>query len=595
MLAKSTLVALTTALALLVLDPATALPYGNPPVATTTPSSPAATTIPGMYYGFHHPSSSSTRRPLYNTGYAYPSSTRPPPMMYNPHGRAPPTSTWPQQNYPRPTATPYLVPGGGAQQQQQQQSPFFVETNSTSNVDTNSTRFEEWHDPSCDEPPTSRRHIGIDLRQNSFAVGFINSQGKVELIPNELGELYTPAHVRFIDGGRRAIVGRSALKADGPTSEGRFVPGTREPLNQVDLSELESPEWYERYPSNFRFNIAGSTPYHLQQGDEFPQPASTEEKNQYHETVPRDIMAVVLRRALDMAEAHLSEKVKSVALTTSRIGSDEYMAGGPMGIYEGAESVGLKDYDIYLGTLTLAAAHVEFFESRVQRDPNGGAEDYLPQTVLLYNLRDETEDMIVMQYLKGDYGKRPFHLKLLGGYLPNDRKVSEAVFNPFMKFVRNRFNQGIRTGGNGDMSPRESLDYMVGQVMFFHAFSEMYLNYPDTTSDEFETKFHVGPDAYTIVTFKEWKEFKAEFMKDRLSAAVDRVLASAGITDKAQIDHLVVADASHFQEQSTVALEAVLGRKAVTEVNPKTAIAEGIVTIAGFLTKESGLKPEWCN
>ncbi|KAF9081591.1 hypothetical protein BGX29_004391, partial [Mortierella sp. GBA35] len=80
------------------------------------------------------------------------------------------------------------------------------------------------------------------LRQNSFAIGFINSQGKVELILNGLGELDTPAHVQFIDGGRLAVVGRSALRADGATVEGPFVLGMCESLNQVHLSTIRDAE-----------------------------------------------------------------------------------------------------------------------------------------------------------------------------------------------------------------------------------------------------------------------------------------------------------------------------------------------------------------
>ncbi|KAF9924685.1 hypothetical protein BGZ67_009145 [Mortierella alpina] len=171
---------------------------------------------------------------------------------------------------------------------------------------------------SCDAEERTGPTIGVDLRENEFSVGFVDADGKAVLIPNEEGKLYTPADVRIIDGGLRAIVGTSAWSTGLDTTPDLFVRGTREPRNQVDLSKLRDAHAYKNYPEAVRFRLNGRAPTKVNVDDPV-----TMNKPLEHEELERlglrkvegDILAVVIQRAVDMAEAYLEQRVEGALVT----------------------------------------------------------------------------------------------------------------------------------------------------------------------------------------------------------------------------------------------------------------------------------------
>ncbi|KAG0279687.1 hypothetical protein BGZ96_001854 [Linnemannia gamsii] len=665
MLARIACIALTTALALLVAGPTpvTSLPVGDydkPPVVAKGLRLPTVTTRNPTFY-YNVPSTTTTKIP-YAHATGTPSSSEDTQelfdFVYNPPHRHHPLSTIrspyrstygnsldryddeeeeSDDNVPTghlPPLAPTSYPGTAGRRGGNAQRPVFVEQNSNhpelgdgddestwfggeednsslyqSEAEDNagfwSARFARPPGPqksSCDE--SARRYIGIDLRENEFSVGFVNAEGKAELIPNEEGKLYTPADVRFIDGGRRAIVGSSARSTSGNTTRDFFVRGTREPRNQVDLSKLRDAHSYTLYPEAVRFGLSGMAPtkVNVDNFDTFGDPLE-------HEVLERsgllkaegDILAVLMQRAVDVAEAYLEEKIEGVYVTYPK----KVLKYGAIGdsflrdtifdfnrekeIMQAGSRVGqLTMSDGFSEILALMAGHVSFFESHLQRKPEVlegyWGSKYLSQIVLLYNLRDSSEDLVVMRYTKGAYGRQSFHFDFVAGYLPNDGNIQVQFSRYMMKYVLDRFNRGIGVRGT-DRSHKDTVD------------SE-YLSHYDTlieSMDEYSTMsfakddrnswFRVAKDSYVIVTIKDYKECKMRFLKERLTATVEQVLADAGIEDWGLIDHLVVADASQFQLQSTVVLEDIVfggnGEKAVTEVDPQMAIAQGIAMLAG--------------
>lgn len=436
----------------------------------------------------------------------------------------------------------------------------------------------------------------IDLREDSFAVGYVNSAGKVVLIPNEKGELYSPTSVRFLDGGPRALVGLAALdSAQEQTTKLRKD-------SVVDLSS--SGVLYEAFPQNVLLSLERDS---AKDGDR---------KMWYMQGgYNAELLAVVLRRAMDMAERHESfsswsgEKVRGVVITVQDPSNDvedvSYMYGRhiarqPWVMSHVANIVQTDMIDAYPETLSLAAAHIEFFESRVQRDPLGGEDAYLPQTVLFYNLRDTTEDMTVMQYQKGTFGLRPFHLKFLGGYLYHEDGLIQDGFESYAtKNLVNQFYQMLSEVSDSEAILEYNKIESVDKTEFRRVaeFMDTLLN-KATDAERFSlTELKLGPHETITVSLSMWKEIRLEFLKERLSKAVDRVLASSGLESKDMVDHLVVADVTSFKGQSTAAMEAVFGeegkKKIVKAVDPLRAVAEGIATIAGLLTKESPLQVPW--
>ncbi|KAK5801872.1 hypothetical protein F5H01DRAFT_79136 [Linnemannia elongata] len=443
-----------------------------------------------------------------------------------------------------------------------------------------------------------KRYIGVDLRENSFAVGYVNSEGKTVLIPNERGELYSPLTLCFLDGGRQALVGFAALHLEldqGLTTE-------QVEASVVDLSSLK--ESYETFPQNELLSLERDR---AKGGDR----VTWYKPGKYHE----HLLAVLLKRAIDMAERHESfsssgEKVHGIAMTIQHPSNDAEGASGMDGGYMDDRSIEMshaenvmptKMIDAYPETLSLAAAHIEFFESRVQRDPLGGEDAYLPQTVLFYNLRDTTEDMTLMQYQKGTFGLRPFHLKALGGYLEhNEGRIQDKFESYLIKSLVHHFNQIlIRTREAEPLLEDNEMQHVDKAEFYQLVFLMENLSkwYSNTDEDKFiTTEVKLGPHSMTL-SLSMYKEIRFEFLKERLSKAVDRVLASSGLESKDMVDHLVVADVTSFKGQSTAAMEAVFGeegeKKIVKAVDPKRAVAEGIVTVAGLLTKESPLQVPW--
>ncbi|KAG0294075.1 ATPase with role in protein import into the ER [Linnemannia gamsii] len=554
-------------------------------------------------------------RPTYGYGYgdAVPSPTVSPGDDYYP----------PQPPAQAPTRTPYRYHGGNSEAQQQQR-PFGVDQNSTEDeyvpgsttvvnipvptcAPSDDPYMEYFQEQHCRPSGKTTRYIGVDLREDSFAVGYVNSAGKVELIPNEDGKLYTPAQVRFIEGGRRALVGDAAF-----TERGDEHSSTMDSV--VDLSGMRG--MFDNYPENVRLSLGydrfseevdGGITYASTPLD--PE-VSENERWMWSEVGPyREqgyIMAVVLQRAIDMAERHMAlsssyEKVAGVVVTHQRenndVGDDSYVNRRHITnrMWEGErarESLWqLQKFDHYSESLSLAAAHIEFFESKVQRDPFGGENTYLNQTVLLYNLRESTEDMTVMQYIKGTFGLRPFHLKLLSGYLPphQDGLIDEEFERYLVKTILGRYSRVL-----GGRKFFEHPDKVGLRRTFFKmdSFSEASAG---GTADK-GVEFWLGPKSKMSIPFKDWKNIRLQFLKERLAKMAERILADSGLESK-DIDHLVVADTTSFDSQSIEAMESVFGlegkKKIVKAVDPRRAVAEGIVTIAGILTKESPDKVPW--
>ncbi|KAK3845639.1 MAG: hypothetical protein J3R72DRAFT_472146 [Linnemannia gamsii] len=448
---------------------------------------------------------------------------------------------------------------------------------------------------SCEE--SARRYIGIDLRENKFSVGFVNAEGKAELIPNEEGKFYTPAEVRFIDGGRRAIVGSSAWSTSGNTTQDSFVRGTREPRNQVDLSKLRDAHAYKLYPEAVRFGLSDMAPIKMN-FDPYENPLEHDVRGKSAEG---DILTVLMQRAVDMAEAYLEEKIEGVYVTYPK----KVLKYGAIGdsflrdtifdsrrekaiMQAGSRLPQLKMYDYYSEILALIVGHVSFFESRLQRKPDVSEgywnSKHLSQIVLLYSLRDSSEDLVIMRYTKGAYGRHSFHLDFVSGYLPNDDNIQDQFSRYMLEYILDRFNRGIGVRGT-NRSHKEGVDpeYLSHYDTLVKSMDE-YSATP-FARDDWKSLFQITKDSYVIVTIKDYRECKMRFLKERLTATVEQVLADAGVEDWSQIDHLVVADASRFQAQSTVVLEDIVfggkGGKAVTEVDPQMAIAEGIAMMAG--------------
>ncbi|KAF9289784.1 hypothetical protein BGZ68_008629 [Mortierella alpina] len=458
---------------------------------------------------------------------------------------------------------------------------------------------------SCDAEERSGPTIGIDLRENEFSVGFVDADGKAVLIPNEEGKLYTRADVRIIDGGLRAIVGTSAWGSGMDTSPDFFIRGTREPRNQVDLSKLRDAHTYKNFPEAVRFQLNGQAPTHVN----FDDPATMNTPLEQEDlerlgllNVEGDILAVVIQRAVDMAEAYLEQKVEGAVVTFPK----KVLKYGAIGdsflrdtVFDssrekaikqaGSKVQKLKSHDSYSEILALMMGHISFFESRLQRKPRGSEvywdSNYLSQMVLLYNLRDSSEDLVVMRYTKGTFGRRSLHLDFVAGYLPNDGKI-QAQFSQYMTaHVLDRFNRGIGAGGK-DRSHKDTIDPEFLLIHDTQAGEWDYFSKSSKAKHHWESRLPITKDSYVKLTLKDYQECKKQFLKKRLSATVEQVLADAGIEDWGMIDHLIVADVSSFQAQSTAVLEDIVfgensERKAVTVLDPQRAVAEGIIMIAG--------------
>ncbi|KAF9548075.1 hypothetical protein EC957_007358 [Mortierella hygrophila] len=596
--------------------------YFNP----STPVKPTRPVWDGITTGFHYPTASGG-----GGGQAMPTwATRAPRFPHPPrvtsvhwygHGGGAVYSRTMSAGGPIPTRTPYRYNGGndgGAQQRpfgvdQQHSTQFQSEPSTYNDYDEYAPIIDpplpfddfEGDDGYCRPSGQMKRYIGVDLREDSFAVGYVNSAGKIVLIPNEKGEVYSPTSVRFIDGGRQALVGLAALHSD--VDQGLTTKQLE--ASAVDMTSLNSNK---TFPQNVRLNLERYLVTYYDDREMWSE----------HGVSQRDLLAVVLKRAMDMAEGHKSfssrsgEKVDGVVLTVQNHSNDAEDASC---VYERDITDWLSRMtpvaeivDSYPETLSLAAAHIKFFESKVQPDPLGGENTYLPQTVLFYNLRDTTEDMTLMRYHKGTFGLRPFHLQFLGGYLPHEDGLIQDEFERYLlKILVHRFNRAWRKapGSHDFVAFLEDNEIQhVNKTEFRLAVELMDRHSKASNSDTDEdwriyTELKFGPQEMNsprgsmMVTLSMYKEVRFEFMKERLSKAVNMILASSGLESKDMVDHLVVADMTLFKGQSTAAMAAVFGKegekKIVKAVDSQRAVAEGIVAIAGLLTKESPLQVPW--
>ncbi|GJJ77774.1 hypothetical protein EMPS_10133 [Entomortierella parvispora] len=411
--------------------------------------------------------------------------------------------------------------------------------------------------------------IGIDLRENEFSVGIVHDEGKPELILNEDGQLYTPAYVKFISDAHRAIVGHSALSTGNNTTS----MDDYETKNQVDLSKLKDTNTYKVYPQDVYFGLRDTVP-----GKTAAQ-------------VEVDILTVLMQRAVDMAEAYTGGEVSDIKITYPK----KVLKYGPRGPSflkftefderreQAVEMAGNQlEKTVRTGTFTevlaLMFAHVPFFESHLQPNPDVPKDDpvFLSQMVLMYNLRDSSEDLVVMRYTKGY--RSAYHLDFLAGYLPNDGNIYIQFSQYLANFALDRFNRGVGAGGK-DRGRKDAIS-----PELLPAFEAAAKRMSDSLEDEKALlMFRIAKDSSVIITLKEYRECRMQFLKERLQKSVRQVLEDAALMDDSKIDHLIVADDSEFKSASTVVLEnIVFGRrshkKAVSEVDPKKAIALGACT-----------------
>ena len=397
-----------------------------------------------------------------------------------------------------------------------------------------------------------------------FSVGFINSNGKPELIPNEDGQFYHMAYVRFFGDSECALVGLSAANINDNTT----CHDDHEPKNRVDLSKLQNADMYKVYPED----------YYIGLHDEVPEKTATE--------VEADILAVLMQRAVDLAEAHTGRQVSAIGITYPK----KILKYGPRGqlFLKGtrfdirreeairtavARLQNSVRVDSYTEILALMASHLPFFESRLEPNPDVPEGDpvFLSQMVLIYNLRDSSEDLVVMRYTKGYRGA--YHLDFMAGYLPNDGIIHDKFSQYLSNFILDRFNRGVGASGK-DRSHKDTVKPKIPPYFDIMA-DEM-----DLGDENRGFTFVIAEDSYVSVTLKDYMECRMQFMKERLSESVPRVLEDAALVDNSKIDHLIVVDASGFQAVSTVVLEnIVFGRrshkKAVPEADPQKAIALG--------------------
>ncbi|KAG0037483.1 hypothetical protein BGZ82_002438 [Podila clonocystis] len=516
----------------------------------------------------------------------------------------------------------------------------------------------EYTEHPLSEDQDARLACQRDFNKEEFSIGFVNSTNQVEMIPNKDGDIYTPCYVRIIDfpddGTREILFGKEALTRTLNEREEKLTSAMNEarkkywdenlfrnlslPIPDIHLqfepdrayglgkfNSINLQRSYRKFPhSSFFYAEEGI----VMVGDEWENvsprprlsggggswnatgqcPGPTEVELEYrrkrqeaeHEQ-KLTVAGLLMKRAKEMAEERLKEKVKFAVVTmpppTDKPHCIRFQDTRPAPPAEAAVRGGLYP----LRVLDQSEAAVLAYEPQIAKAERamGGR----PQTVVFYYLKLTNRDPAAEDFLR---------LKTVAKYhfYPSvHRRMKVAMARHFYKMYTEGFYFTTDTPREDcdeckwfldrhASDPKEQamgfLQYDIEQV------TSQSRTWPldDSENDAKEEWFFVSMTEYVMLTRKEWRDFERAWLKTHFSAMLDRAYEKSRVEVEARpprINHFLIVDESRFRNRTSLIMREVLGGGAELNelVDPAIerklghVISYGAARVADYLTKHS--------
>jgi len=378
--------------------------------------------------------------------------------------------------------------------------------------------------------------IGIDLGTTYSCVGIFRN-GKVEIIPNELGNRITPSVVSFTDG--KVLVGEAAK------NNAHFNP-----INTFyDVKRLIGRKY-----SEVKIMDAKLFSYSLAKVDGKAYVKSTD-GGQEKTYSPEEISALILKKMKSIAEKYLNTPVKHAVITVPAYFND-------------AQRTATKDAGGIAGLNVL----------RVLNEPTAASMAYgldkkQEKDILVYDLGGGTFDVSLLTIDNGTFQVRATNGDVHLGGEDFDGKIVDY----FAKKIQKKHKVDVRENKRAFQKLKQAVE-KAKRIL----------------STDLETVIDIDP-LFDNVHFKE-KLSRAKFEelnKDlflRTLKPIAQVIADAKV-DKADIDEIImVGGSTRIPKIRKLVSEFFDGRELNLNINPDEAIAYGAAVQAGILDDSAGTK-----
>jgi heat shock protein 5 len=382
--------------------------------------------------------------------------------------------------------------------------------------------------------------IGIDLGTTYSCVG-IYKNGRVEIIPNELGNRITPSVVAFTDEER--MIGEAAKNQ-------AAINPTR---TLYDVKRLIG----RRYSDQTVQHDKKFLPYDIVDKDGKPY-IKTQVKGENKNFSPEEISAMVLIRMKEIAETYLGKKVRNAVVTVPAYFND-------------AQRQATKDAG------TISGLNVV----RILNEPTAAAIAYGldkktgERNILVFDLGGGTFDVSILTIDNGVFEV----VSTNGDTHLGGEDFDQRVMDHFIKLIKKKHNKDISKDKRAIQKIKREVEKAKRALSSTHE-----------AKIEIESLYE-GLDFSEVLTRARFEELNSDLFKNTLGP-VQTALDDSGLK-KNQIDEIVlVGGSTRIPKIRQLVKDFFNGKEPNTGINPDEAVAFGAAVQGGIICGEESKDTE---
>ena len=382
--------------------------------------------------------------------------------------------------------------------------------------------------------------IGIDLGTTYSCVG-IYKNGRVEIIPNELGSRITPSVVAFTDEER--LIGEAA-KNQASVNPTRTV---------YDVKRLIGRKFSDSTVQKDK----GFLPFQIVSKDGKPY-VQTEVKGQTKTYAPEEISAMVLQKMKAVAEQFLGIEVQNAVVTVPAYFND-------------AQRQSTKDAG------TISGMNV----ARIINEPTAAAIAYgldkktQESSILVYDLGGGTFDVSILTIEEGVFEV----IATSGDTHLGGQDFDQNVMDYFMKLFKRKTGKDVSRDRRAQQKLKREVENAKRALSTLH----------ETTIDI--ENFFDGQDFKETLTRAKFEELNAELFRKTLKP-VEIALDDAGLKKK-DIDEIVmVGGSTRIPKVQQLIKDFFNGKEPNKNINPDEAVAYGAAVQGGILCGDESISKD---
>jgi len=375
--------------------------------------------------------------------------------------------------------------------------------------------------------------IGIDLGTTYSCVG-IYKNGRVEIIPNDMGNRITPSWVAFTDSER--LIGEAA-KNQAPLNPENTIFDVKRLIGRK-FDDVEVQRDVKLFP--YKIVNKDGKPY-----------IKAKVKGEDKVFSPEEISAMILTKMKEVAEAYLGRKVNDAVVTVPAYFND-------------AQRQATKDAG------TIAGLNVR----RIINEPTAAAIAFglgegteKERNILVFDLGGGTFDVSILTIDNGVFEVLATNGDTHLGGEDFDQRVMEYMIQQWKK----------KTGKDAAKDPRA-----VGKLKKEVEIAKRTLSTAHQAKIEIEN-FHEGEDFQQTLTRAKFEELNLDLFK-KVLGPLQRVIDDAGVKKQDIHEVVLVGGSTRIPKVQQIVKDFFNNKEPNRGVNPDEAVAFGAAVQGGILS-----------